>query len=233
MSEMGIFHQVQTLSSALSHFWFKSFGLATRSSLEPCNFYQIERVWNQCTLWTVFSDLSTRSETTPVFQSRMRQRAVQIILLAAVFSVPLFAQKVELFGGAQYEHLQPSYNAVGWDASLTGNFRHILGITGDVSGVYHSHRINSSLYTYTFGPVLTARLPVVQPFVHALFGGATMSRAGVNDSTFAMFIGGGLDIGLRKGIGLRLVQADWLMTQFRDETQDRQGRVSAGLMIKF
>jgi hypothetical protein len=69
--------------------------------------------------------------------------------------------------------------------------------------------------------------------VHALFGGATISRTGVSDGTFAMFIGGGLDIGLRKGIGLRLVQADWLMTQFREETQNQQGRVSAGLVIKF
>jgi hypothetical protein len=163
----------------------------------------------------------------------MKQRLIQTLLLAIVFSVPTFAQKVELFGGAQYEHLQPGYNAVGWDASVTGNFKHILGITGDFSGVYNSHRGNSSVYTYTVGPVLTARLPVVQPFVHALFGGATMSHAGVNDGTFAMLVGGGLDIGLRKGIGLRLVQADWLMTQFRDQTQNRQGRVSAGLVIKF
>lgn len=163
----------------------------------------------------------------------MRQRAAQIILLAVVFSVPTFAQKVELFGGVQYEHLQPSYNGVGWNVSLTGNFKHVLGITGDFSGVYNSHRVNSSVYTYTVGPVLTARLPVVQPFVHALFGGATMSRAGVSDSGFATFVGGGLDIGLRKGIGLRLIQADWLMTQFREETQNRQGRVSAGLVIKF
>jgi hypothetical protein len=163
----------------------------------------------------------------------MKQKPVQIIFLAIIISVPTFAQKVELFGGAQYEHVQPGYNAVGWDAAVTGNFKHILGITGDFSGVYNSHRGSSSVYTYTVGPVLTARLPVVQPFVHALFGGATMSRTGMSDSTFAMFVGGGLDIGLRKGIGLRLVQADWLMTQFRDETQNRQGRVSAGLVIKF
>jgi hypothetical protein len=74
---------------------------------------------------------------------------------------------------------------------------------------------------------------VVQPFVHALFGGATLSSGAGTDNTFAMFLGGGLDIGLRKGIGLRLVQADWLMTQFRQQTQNRQGRVSAGLVIKF
>jgi hypothetical protein len=48
-----------------------------------------------------------------------------------------------------------------------------------------------------------------------------------------MLVGGGLDIGLRKGIGIRLVQADWLMTKFDGQTQDRQGRVSAGIVIKF
>ena len=89
------------------------------------------------------------------------------------------------------------------------------------------------VYTYTVGPVLTARLPVVQPFVHALFGGATLSSGGVSDNAFAMLLGGGLDVGLRKGSGLRLVQADWLMTKFGDQTQDRQGRLSAGIVIKF
>jgi hypothetical protein len=102
---------------------------------------------------------------------------------------------MEIFGGAQYEHLQSSYNgvgynAVGWNASLTGNFNHFLGITGDLSGGYNSHRTNSRVYTYTVGPVLTARLPVFQPFVHALFGGATVLTGGVSDSAFAMLLGG-------------------------------------------
>ena len=163
----------------------------------------------------------------------MTKRLIHTTLLAGFLCAPAFAQRVEIFGGAQYEHLQPSYNAVGWNASLTGNFKHVLGITGDFSGVYNSHRTNSSVYTYTIGPVLTARLPVVQPFVHALFGGATISAGGTHDNAFAMLVGGGLDIGLRKGIGLRLVQADWLLTKFGSETQDRQGRVSAGIVIKF
>jgi hypothetical protein len=163
----------------------------------------------------------------------MRKQSIHTILLAGVLCAPVFAQKVEIFGGAQYEHLRSSYNAVGWNASLTGNFKHLLGITADFSGVYNSRRASSSVHTYTFGPVLTARLPVVQPFVHALFGGATASTAGRSDNAFAMFLGGGLDLGLRKGIGLRLVQADWLMTKFGDQTQNSQGRVSAGIVIKF
>jgi hypothetical protein len=163
----------------------------------------------------------------------MKTQITRTILLAGLLCVPALAQRVEIYGGAQFEHLESSYNAVGWNASLTGNFKHILGITGDFSGVYNSRRASSSVYTYTVGPVLTARLPVVQPFVHALFGGATASSGGVNDNAFAMLLGGGLDLGLRKGIGLRLIQADWLMTQFGNRTQNSQGRVSAGIVIKF
>jgi hypothetical protein len=48
-----------------------------------------------------------------------------------------------------------------------------------------------------------------------------------------MFLGGGLDLGFRRGIGFRLVQADWLMTKFNSQTQNKQGRVSAGIVIKF
>src|SRR3954467_5305583 len=127
------------------------------------------------------------------------RKLVPAILIAGLMCAPAFGQRVEIFGGAQYEHLQSSYNAVGWNASLTANFKHVLGITGDFSGVYNSRRQNSSVYTYTVGPVLTARLPVVQPFVHALFGGATAAAGGIRDNAFAMFLGGGLDIGFRKG----------------------------------
>ena len=164
---------------------------------------------------------------------RKTSSCIAIVLALGTLCSLASAQRVEIFGGAQFEHLQSSYNAVGWNASLTGNFKHVLGITGDFSGVYKSHQYNSSVYTYTFGPVLTARLPVIQPFVHALFGGATISAGGVSEHAFAMFLGGGLDVGLRKGIGLRLVQADWLMTKFAEQTQDKQGRVSAGIVIKF
>lgn len=163
----------------------------------------------------------------------MMKQFIHTVLLAGLLCVPAFAQRVEIFGGAQFEHLQPSYNAVGWNASLTGNFKHVLGITGDFSGVYNSRRTNSSVYTYTVGPVLSARMPVVQPFVHALFGGATVSSEGVNANAFAMLVGGGLDVGLRKGIGLRLVQADWFLTEFANQTQDRQAKISAGIVIKF
>jgi hypothetical protein len=159
---------------------------------------------------------------------------VRKLIVCSVFLVlsltPGFCQRVEIFGGYQFTHLEHSYNASGWNASLTGNFKHVLGITGDFSGAYKS---GLDFHTYTFGPVLQARLPVVQPFVHALFGGGTLSGGGVSTTGFTMIIGGGLDIGLRKGIGLRLVQADWIRTDFEHVTLNDNGRFSTGIVLKF
>jgi hypothetical protein len=155
--------------------------------------------------------------------------ALLLAVLGAV-TVSARAQRVEVYGGAQFSHLEPSFNGAGWDASLTGNFKHVLGITADFSGAYnrgvHAH-------TYTFGPVLTARLPIVQPFVHALFGGINVSDGGSSANGFAMFVGGGLDAGLRKGIGIRLVQVDWLSTHNSGVTFNRNVRASAGIVLKF
>jgi hypothetical protein len=62
------------------------------------------------------------------------------ILFVGLLCVQVHAQRVEIFGGAQYKHLESSYNAVGWNASLTGTFKHVLGITGDFGGVYKNRR---------------------------------------------------------------------------------------------
>jgi|ERR1700741_4408786 hypothetical protein len=162
----------------------------------------------------------------------IRKSLRTLILLPVVlgfFSMTAAAQRVEIFGGYQFTHLQPAFNANGWNASLTGNFKHVLGITGDFSGAYKQ---NLHVHTYTVGPVLTARLPVVQPFVHALFGGITASDGG-SSTGFAMLVGGGIDVGLRKGIGFRIVQADWLSTRFSGVTRNRNVRGSAGIVIKF
>jgi len=95
------------------------------------------------------------------------QKLGLLLLVLVLISVPAVAQKVEIFGGYQFTHLNPAYNASGWNASLTGNFKHVLGITADFSGAYKS---NIDFHSYTVGPVLTARLPVVQPFGGWRFG---------------------------------------------------------------
>lgn len=153
----------------------------------------------------------------------------QICLVVVLLCWSATAQRVEFFGGYQFTHLQTSYNANGWNASITGNFKHVLGITGDFSGAYKD---NVTTYTYAIGPVLQARFPVAQPFVHALFGKMTQTD-GTSISAFAMMIGGGIDVGLRSGIAVRLIQADWIHTDFYSQTQNRNVRASAGIVLKF
>ncbi len=160
---------------------------------------------------------------------RTVRRSALLLFVLGMFSLPAAAQRVEIFGGYQFTHLDPHFNASGWNASLTGNFKHVLGITADFSGAYKDQ---VKVYTYTFGPVLTARLPVVQPFVHALFGGMTITDGG-STTGFAMLVGGGLDIGMRKGIGFRLVQADWMSLRFSGNTDNKNVRVSTGIVLKF
>ena len=60
----------------------------------------------------------------------MVKRLFYTILISGFLCCSAFAQRVEFYGGGQYEHLESSYNAVGWNAALTGNFKHVLGITG-------------------------------------------------------------------------------------------------------
>jgi hypothetical protein len=158
------------------------------------------------------------------------QKLVLLLLVLALVPLPAVAQKVEIFGGYQFTHLQPAYNASGWNASLTGNFKHVLGITADFSGAYKD-RVD--FHTFTAGPVLTARLPVVQPFVHALFGGGTLSGFGTSSTGFTMMLGGGLDVGFRKGLGFRLVQVDWIRTDFNGNANNNNVRGSAGIVLKF
>jgi hypothetical protein len=72
-------------------------------------------------------------------------RSMLLLVLSCLFSLTSLAQKVEVFGGYQFTHLQPAFNASGWNVAVTGNFKHILGITGDFSGAYKD-RVNA--YTY-------------------------------------------------------------------------------------
>ena len=130
--------------------------------------------------------------------------------------------------------------------------RHI-GITGDAS--VHFHRDTRSIAGGTF---LTQRdqyfllggLQItpgngkrVQPFAHALFG-ASLFRGFTSDirttgnvytfddaTSFAMALGGGLDVRVSKRIDFRLIQADYAPTFFGSGRQDNF-RLSVGIVFK-
>jgi hypothetical protein len=81
--------------------------------------------------------------------------------------------------------------------------------------------------------VLTARLPIVEMFVHELFGESRVTGGGTSTTGFAMMFGGGIDAGVRKGIGLRIVQADWMSLRFNGVTDNKNTRVSTGIVLQF
>jgi opacity protein-like surface antigen len=102
---------------------------------------------------------------------------------------------------------------------------------------------NSSLHHLLFGPRFSYRRNErITPFAHGLLGAARLSTKAtliVGDSSrevsfadiaFAAALGGGLDLKLTESIGLRLIQADYVLTRFGGGTQNN-ARLSVGLVF--
>lgn len=156
--------------------------------------------------------------------------------------LPVFAQdapKAELFGGYQYTRINPGsgipgQNLNGWNAALTGNIGHTLGITADISGAYKTIAgISNKDHFFLFGPTLASHSnESFTPFAHALFGVAHSSGGGFSDNAFAMALGGGVDVKVASHVAIRLGQFDYLMTRFSSATQNNF-RYSAGVVFRF
>src|SRR5215470_19429052 len=157
-------------------------------------------------------------------------KRLTIAVAAFVLALPAAAQRefprAEIFGGYQFLHLNPSLNASGWNAAVNGNVNRWFGITADFSGVYKD---GGHLYTYMFGPTLSARTGPVTAFAHTLLGGATDG----GDSAFSMAVGGGADVNAGDHFAIRLLQADWMLLRSGGVTAKKNARVSAGVVFRF
>jgi hypothetical protein len=150
-----------------------------------------------------------------------------VVVLSAVAAQA--ATNAEVFGGYQYTRFNGGTNASGWNAALTGNLNSWFGVTADFSGVYPS---GVHFLTYTFGPELHAHLPIVKPYVHALFGGIRASASGASTNGFDMMIGGGIDAG-HGTIAWRVVQFDWMSVRFNGVSDNKNVRASTGVVFRF
>lgn len=154
----------------------------------------------------------------------------------------------------------------GGSGSVAFNVNSVLGLVADFGG-YRSDDIRLSgagtppsfvvdadgtVFTYLFGPRLSYRNHEwVTPFVQALFGVAHAGEVSISGCTgpactplpsenvFAMALGGGLDV-VRGNWGIRLIQAEYLMTRFRDPSPGAgqvgaRGnlRLGAGFVFRF
>ena len=161
-----------------------------------------------------------------------------------------------------------SGNRIAWlsggSTSLAFNANRYLGLVMDFGG-YHANRFgpdappsggvvdaSGNVFSYMAGPRLSFRHERFTPFVQALFGVVHASNvtldgcSGVgctplpSENAFAMTAGGGLDFSLSPHISLRLFQAEYAMTRFRDPTSiagntgtQNDVRLSVGIVLRF
>jgi outer membrane protein OmpA-like peptidoglycan-associated protein/opacity protein-like surface antigen len=177
--------------------------------------------------------------------------------------------RYELFlGYSNFREMTSTANRLAWlsggSASLAINANRYLGFVGDFGGYSNSKFgpnapptgavVDSSgnAFTYMFGPRLSLRYSRVTPFVQALFGGVHAGAvtltgcSGIgctplpSENSFTMAAGGGLDITLNRHVALRLFQAEYVMTDFKNPYSSTGGtarqndmRLSAGIVFRF
>jgi hypothetical protein len=152
----------------------------------------------------------------------------------------------------------------GGSTSIAFNLNRTLGLVGDFGG-YNARQIqltgaganparvadaSGTAFTYLAGPRLSFRYSRVTPFAQVLFGGVHASQVTLSncsgvlctplptENAFAMTAGGGIDLRIHRHLAIRIVQAEYLMTNFADLStgnRDTQNdlRLSSGLVFGF
>ncbi len=157
------------------------------------------------------------------------------------FAVTLCGQeeftKVDIFAGYSYVRANPSvtttlpsFNMNGGEASMAYNANSWLSGVFDFAGYRTSRLITmesvdfrGNMWTYLFGPRVSYRhLGRFTPFAQTLFGVAHATSDAYlegNQTDFAMTAGVGFDFRLSRRLSLRPVQADYLLTHFKEFDQ--------------
>ncbi|HET9183703.1 MAG TPA: PKD domain-containing protein [Candidatus Angelobacter sp.] len=139
----------------------------------------------------------------------------------------------------------------GGTASIAGNVNRWFGFVGDFADyrVTDPSRTSASFYTFMFGPKFSLRGHRWTPFAQILFGDAYtkvtvptpppgfnfFSTASFHANAFATAMGGGLDLTLSKHFAWRVLQAEYLLTKFRDTNNNQQNniRLATGIVFRF
>jgi len=194
--------------------------------------------------------------------------AAMIALLCALAS-PAVAQnqpapKWELYGGYSFFHpgadvhgqlpgaLLPlssrlEANPRGAGASITYNFNRWFGLTLDTSTHWGSgeatlfKRIDDAAFSnLSFGPKITLRHEHFSPFFEVLVGDHRLMPDAFHDvDKLGVMFGGGLDINLSRHVALRLIRADYVVSNYRygppsvPSTDIRGLRAQTGLVFMF
>ena len=197
----------------------------------------------------------------------MYRKMLPLAMLAGLLAAPsgVFAQahpegryggrtpNFELYGG--YSYVFSVYNPTplkistsgmnGWDASFkVPIFGPFLGIKGDVSGFYKNDNpnFNPKAYFFLLGPQVSVHLNRSTLFAHGMVGSAHLTQKPLpdlrSDTTFAVAVGAGLDVGFSRWFAWR-VTGDYYNTSYAathhnfTEIINSNGRVSTGPVLRF
>jgi OmpA family len=152
--------------------------------------------------------------------------------------------KAEVSFGYSFINVHPdfpqitSYNLNGGGAAFVYNFKPMFGIKAEfmdytggggaqLRALGYNGNVSGNLFSYEFGPQIKKHSGKIQPFGEALFGAAHtgtyatiynaihgIQAAGNSNNSFAMELGGGLDIPINRVVSIRPVEADYLFTKF-------------------
>jgi hypothetical protein len=148
----------------------------------------------------------------------------------------------------------PTFWQQGGGVELSTQTYRGFGIAANITGTNIGDAANSgtglTMVTATFGPRYTWYKPVggARKKSLAIFGQGLIGEAHGSNSyfptpgasltdynSFALQVGGGVDIGLSRHFAVRAIQADWLRTQFPNSTTNVQNsfRLAAGIVLRF
>lgn len=161
--------------------------------------------------------------------------------------------KVDVFGGYSYLRYAPASGAAranfnGGVGSISYRIGEWISVVGEVAR-YHNGSVNGSIVsasvvTYLGGPKASATLGKFTPFAQVLFGGAHASvsdiGASASQNAFATAFGAGLDWNVKRGIDVRFLQIEDLVTTFNSgafggsSSGNQNGlRCSSGIVFRF
>ncbi len=139
------------------------------------------------------------------------------------------------------------WNPRGAGASVTYNFDKWIGLTLDTSTHWGSgettlaKRIDDAAFSnLSFGPKITFRHERFSPFLEVLVGDHRLMPDAFHDvDKLGVMLGGGIDVNVSRHIALRLIRADFVMSNYRygpsgvPSTEIRGLRAQTGVVFKF
>jgi peptidoglycan-associated lipoprotein len=179
-----------------------------------------------------------------------------LLLLPATAAAQDPAPRWELTAGYNYfrANIAPAcncFNTNGGNVSVAVHANGWFSVAGEFGAVRQSNVQASgrdlTVLTYQVGPRFSIRRHErVTPYFHALVGGGRASGSLYDvplpgrtdtgpDASWALTLGGGLDVKATPRVALRLVQMDWVHTRFHNGGNNLQHnlRITAGVVFRF